>query len=54
MMSKPACYWSIYMSGKSTGKAKTKNMFHVTYRGSNMNAHVLLNLLNQLGKRDKM
>ena len=24
------------------------------YRGSNMSAHVLLNLLNELGKRDKM
>ena len=24
------------------------------YRGSYMSAHVLLNLLNQLGKRDKM
>ena len=25
-----------------------------TYRGSYMSAHVLLNLLNELGKRDKM
>ena len=25
-----------------------------TYRGSYMDAHVLLNLLNELGKRDKM
>ena len=24
------------------------------YRGSNMSAHVFLNLLNELGKRDKM
>ena len=24
------------------------------YRGSSMRAHVLLNLLNELGKRDKM
>ena len=24
------------------------------HRGSNMSAHVLLNLLNELGKRDKM
>ena len=24
------------------------------YRGSNMSAHVLLNLLNELGKSDKM
>ena len=27
---------------------------HVLYRGSYMSAHVLLNLLNELGKRDKM
>ena len=27
---------------------------HTTYRGSYMSAHVLLNLLNELGKRDKM
>ena len=26
----------------------------VIYRGSYMSAHVLLNLLNELGKRDKM
>ena len=28
--------------------------FHTIYRGSYMSAHVLLNLLNELGKRDKM
>ena len=27
---------------------------HDLYRGSYMSAHVLLNLLNELGKRDKM
>ena len=27
---------------------------HMIYRGSYMSAHVLLNLLNELGKRDKM
>ena len=27
---------------------------HGLYRGSYMSAHVLLNLLNELGKRDKM
>ena len=27
---------------------------HTLYRGSYMSAHVLLNLLNELGKRDKM
>ena len=27
---------------------------HGRYRGSYMSAHVLLNLLNELGKRDKM
>ena len=26
----------------------------IIYRGSNMSAHVLLNLLKELGKRDKM
>ena len=30
-------------------------LYHqLIYRGSYMSAHVLLNLLNQLGKRDKM
>ena len=28
--------------------------FVLMYRGSYMSAHVLLNLLNELGKRDKM
>ena len=28
--------------------------YHDLYRGSYMSAHVLLNLLNELGKRDKM
>ena len=28
--------------------------YHYVYRGSNTSAHVLLNLLNELGKRDKM
>ena len=32
-----------------------KNAFDpLLYRGSYMSAHVLLNLLNELGKRDKM
>ena len=31
---------------------KTYNWPRVIYRGSNMSAHVLLNLLNELGKRD--
>ena len=30
------------------------NPFHSGYRGSYMSAHVLLNLLNELRKRDKM
>ena len=30
------------------------NHFWELYRGSYMSAHVLFNLLNQLGKRDKM
>ena len=29
-------------------------LFNWIYRGSYMSAHVLLNLLNELGKRDKM
>ena len=34
----------------------TRNYSHLLkiYRGSDMSAHVLLNLLNELGKRDKM
>ena len=35
------------MHGKS-------ELFFFIYRGSYMGAHVLLNLLNELGKRDKM
>ena len=31
-----------------------KPQSHALYRGSYMSAHVLLNLLNELGKRDKM
>ena len=31
-----------------------KKMAYLIYRGSYMSAHVLLNLLNKLGKRDKM
>ena len=30
------------------------NIYKYIYRGSYMSAHVLLNLLNELGKRDKM
>ena len=36
---------------KSEAKTKFKNKIN---RGSYMSAHVLLNLLNELGKRDKM
>ena len=32
----------------------TTGMQKALYRGSYMSAHVLLNLLNELGKRDKM
>ena len=32
----------------------SKEMDHVIYRGSYMRAHVLLNLLNEMGKSDKM
>ena len=35
----------------SEGEGKDQESIH---RGSYMSAHVLLNLLNQLGKRDKM
>ena len=34
--------------------ALTKLPLSILYRGSYMSAHVLLNLLNELGKRDKM
>ena len=33
---------------------KMKNLQKVINRGSYMSAHVLLNLLNEMGKRDKM
>ena len=33
---------------------KHHNMSNLLVRGSYMSAHVLLNLLNELGKRDKM
>ena len=32
----------------------SKKCMHDEYRGSYMSSHVLLNLLNELGKRDKM
>ena len=35
-------------------KSETALFIYVIYRGSYMSAHVLLNLLNELGKRDKM
>ena len=33
---------------------KASTQTHLLHRGSYMSAHVLLNLLNELGKRDKM
>ena len=34
---------------------KSQNLMHLSiYRGSNMSVHVLLKLLNELGKSDKM
>ena len=41
------------VSGESRGKYGV-GMQGVLHRGSYMSAHVLLNLLNELGKRDKM
>ena len=41
----------IFGDGEGISKLST---FCVIYRGSYMSAHVLLNLLNELGKRDKM
>ena len=35
-------------------RTKKKKETNGIYRGSYMSAHVLLNLLNKLGKRDKM
>ena len=34
--------------------ANKHNLILLLHRGSYMSAHVLLNLLNELGKRDKM
>ena len=36
------------------GKCFTTSAYLKIHRGSYMSAHVLLNLLNELGKRDKM
>ena len=46
----------IFSSGRSimTGPRFTVLFFYSLNRGSYMSAHVLLDLLNELGKRDKM
>ena len=45
----------MYMQDIKPGKAvRDKIECHTFHRGSYMSAHVLLNLLNELGKRDKM
>ena len=41
------------MSGTSIIAKFSMSLKHIN-RGSHMSAHVLLNLLNKLGKRDKM
>ena len=45
-----------YSKNPSTGDKDTKldNINKKMYRGSYMSAHALFNLLNELGKRDKM
>ena len=40
--------------GNDRIRQETSANYHGIYRGSYMSAHVLLNLLNELGKRDKM
>ena len=49
------CYkFSIHISIITTTQFLTSCMYCRLYGGSYMIAHVLLNLLNELGKRDKM
>ena len=43
----------IYTQCQSTQKKLQNRQVSVLYRGSYICAHVLLNLLNELGKRDK-
>ena len=42
------------LSGTDEIKFPRYDTSSIRYRGSYMSAHVLLNLLNKLGKRDKM
>ena len=55
---KEKVYYGLWRSAfaKAVKETSKKNETQVSYkhRGSYMSAHVLLNLLNELGKRDKM
>ena len=42
------------LTGPMVGTVNLEIFMRVLYRGSYMSAHVLLNLLNELGKRNKM
>ena len=55
MVTRTNWWWliSALVLAENGGKGK-KNLYLLTYRGSYMSAHVLLNLLNELGKREKM
>ena len=49
--------WEVFSSKCPEGSIPSRRiseLFCVLYRGSYMSAHVLLNLLNEFGKRDKM
>ena len=47
-------YWNLNLEEKYSYLTTFNTFGRYRYRGSYMSAHVLLNLLNELGKRDKM
>ena len=46
--------WEVFIFFPDSFKEQNSPGGRIEYRGSHMSAHVLLNLLNELGKRDKM
>ena len=50
----PEWFYLMDRTFKTANSADPGEMPQSVYRGSNMSAHVLLNLLNELGKSDKM
>ena len=46
--------WDVKQQNKQTNRCVEERNDDTTHRGSYMSAHVLLNLLNELEKRDKM